>query len=155
MKRSLSTAFAVAVLLLLLPLAAAADEPLSPEALKIANGLNCPVCSGESVRDSQASIAVEMRQVIQQQLDQGQSPDQIKEYFVERYGVSILREPPKQGFYHTLWWMPVAGLAFGAIILALYIMSRPRSLPEPSVDDDELRRLEEQVGQELLADQGM
>ena len=51
--------------------------------------------------------------------------------------------------------MPVAGLAFGAIILALYIMSRPRSLPEPSVDDDELRRLEEQVGQELLADQGM
>lgn len=154
MKRSLSAAVAL-LLLLLLPLAASADEPLSPEALKIANSLNCPVCSGESVRDSQASIAVEMRQVIQQKLDQGQSPDEIQQYFVERYGVSILREPPKQGFYHTLWWMPVAGLALGAIILALFLGNRPAGEPEVSVDPDELRRLEEQLGQELLTDQGL
>lgn len=110
--------------LLLFPLAARADETLSPEALSIANQLNCPVCEGLSVRDSTSQLSGQMRQEIQKRLDQGQSRQQIINYFVSVYGVSILRDPPKQGFILTLWWGPVIGLIVAIILLGAFLMQK-------------------------------
>ena len=128
MKRSLLAVVAVVTLLLLLPamVGAAGDEPLSPEALSIANSLNCPVCQGESVRDSNAQLAHDIRQLIQQQLDQGQSRQQIMDYFVSRYGITILRQPPKHGFSLALWWIPVGATLAGLLILAGFVTQRQR-----------------------------
>lgn len=153
MKRSLlAIAFGIA-LLLLAPavVGATGDEPLSPEALSIANSLNCPVCQGESVRDSNAQLAHDIRQLIQQKLDQGESRQQIMDYFVNRYGVTILRQPPKHGFSLALWWIPVGALAAGLLILGGFVTQRRRSVlaaaeSEPSpVDDPELARFEQRV----------
>ena len=119
-----------------------AAEGLSPEALKIANELNCPVCEGQSVRDSNSQLAGEMRQLIQQMLDAGQTPDQIKAYFVQRYGVGILRDPPKEGFVWTLWWGPVAGLVIGIVALTLYFHSRRRTIASQPAEDTDVADVE-------------
>jgi len=110
--------------LLLTPLAAQAVETLSPEALSIANKLNCPVCEGLSVRDSTSQLSGQMRQEIQNRLDEGQTPQQIINYFVSVYGVSILRDPPKHGFILTLWWGPVIGIVVGLILLGAFLLQK-------------------------------
>lgn len=104
----------------------AAEEALSPEALEIANQLNCPVCQGQSVRDSNSELARQMRQLIQEKLDRGESREQILQYFVDRYGVGVLREPPRRGYLWLLWWGPVVGFIVGTVILVLYLRSSRR-----------------------------
>lgn len=133
------------LLVLALPLAAAAEEPLSPEALAIANELNCPVCQGQSVRDSNSQLARQMRQVIQQKLDAGESPEAIKAYFVQRYGIEILREPPREGFIWALWWGPVIGLAFGGAVLFAYLRRVSSQPPSEEIDSEVLQRVEERL----------
>lgn len=162
MKRSLLAIVAGFALLLLLPLLAGAsgDEPLSPEALSIANSLNCPVCQGESVRDSNAQLAHDIRQLIQQKLDQGQTRQQIMDYFVSRYGVTILRQPPKHGFSLALWWIPVGATMIGLLILGGFVTQRQRLaragggdsiLTEADLDDPDLALFEARVMSDVAA----
>ncbi|MDW7981327.1 MAG: cytochrome c-type biogenesis protein CcmH [Thermomicrobium sp.] len=127
-----------------------AEEPLSPEALEIANQLNCPVCQGQSVRDSNSELARQMRQLIQQKLDAGESRQAILDYFVQRYGVGVLREPPRQGYLWLLWWGPVIVLAVGAVVLVLYLRRHVRGPGEthPTAPPEELERLERVLGVE-------
>lgn len=127
-----------------------AEEPLSPEALDIANQLNCPVCQGQSVRDSNSELARQMRQLIQQKLDAGESRDEILQYFVERYGVGVLREPPRQGYLWLLWWGPVAGLVIGIVLVAVYLRRRgePSSDVVVPVELEDLERVERLLGAE-------
>lgn len=136
---------ALTILALALPLAAAAEEPLSPEALAIANELNCPVCQGQSVRDSNSQLARQMRQVIQQKLDAGESPEAIKAYFVQRYGIEILREPPREGFIWALWWGPVIGLVVGGAVLFAYLRRVSSQPPSEEIDSEALQRVEERL----------
>ncbi len=163
MKRSLLAIAAAWMILLLLPAIAGAqgDEPLSPEALSIANSLNCPVCQGESVRDSNAQLAHDIRQLIQQQLDQGMTRKQIMDYFVTRYGVTILRQPPKHGFSLALWWIPVGAIAFGLIILGGFVTQRQRLASQSSsegsmsseaaFDDPDLALFEARIQSDVAA----
>jgi cytochrome c-type biogenesis protein CcmH len=161
-KRSL-LAFVLSLSLLLLVggTASAADEALSAEALSIANSLNCPVCTGESVRDSSSQLAHDMRELIQQKLDQGQTRQQIMDYFVGAYGVTILRQPPKHGFSLALWWIPVVAVIAGAGILLGFLTQRRRwnaaavaegeSMTAIDMDDPSLARYEELIRQDVTA----
>ena len=92
MKRKILLLLLVLVVALI-PAAALAVETFSPQTLEIANSLNCPICEGESVRDSHSQLAQQMRQVIQEKVDAGESREQILNYFVDRYVVGILRDP--------------------------------------------------------------
>jgi cytochrome c-type biogenesis protein CcmH len=161
-KRSLfAIALSLSLLLLIGGTAGAADEALSAEALSIANSLNCPVCTGESVRDSSSQLAHDMRELIQQKLDQGMTRQQIMDYFVGAYGVTILRQPPKHGFSLALWWIPVVAVVAGAGILLGFLTQRRRwqagtvSAGEPTMDveldDPSLARFEELVRQDVTA----
>jgi cytochrome c-type biogenesis protein CcmH len=162
-KRSLlAIALSLTLLLLVGGAASAEDEPLSAEALSIANSLNCPVCTGESVRDSSSQLAHDMRELIQQRLDQGQSRQQIIDYFVGAYGVTILRQPPKHGFSLALWWIPVAAVIAGAGILLGFLTQRRRwstaaavaegePVAEIDLDDPSLARYEELIRQDVTA----
>src|SRR6266849_2106340 len=76
---------------------------------------------GESVADSPSTISQQMRGVIRQQLQQGQSEQQIIQYFVSRYGSNILWSPPKQGFTMLAWIIPIAILLGGAILLVMVL----------------------------------
>ncbi|MGN6698320.1 MAG: cytochrome c-type biogenesis protein [Thermomicrobiales bacterium] len=147
--------------MLMLALAAAAlpatvrADALDDQVRAIAKQLRCPVCTGETVADSNAEVSVQMRGIIREKLQQGETPDQIKAYFVARYGESILAEPPARGFTLGVWLMPILALIVGLVIVGAVLRSwlrrgagEPLSAPAvaaPRAADDE--RLERELEQ--------
>lgn len=91
-----------------------------------AQGINktvmCPVCPGESIDQSQHPLAVDMRGIVKEKLEEGWTDGQIREFFVDRYGPSVLLEPPREGLNWLVWVVPPVGVAVGG--LALYFVLR-------------------------------
>ncbi|MCL5947389.1 MAG: cytochrome c-type biogenesis protein CcmH [Chloroflexi bacterium] len=73
--------------------------------------LACPICQGETVADSPSVLAIEMRHIIEQQVKEGWTDTQIRQYFVARYGPGILLNPPKRGITLGIWLVPLVVLA--------------------------------------------
>jgi cytochrome c-type biogenesis protein CcmH len=139
--------------LLLLALALAQPSPntpppdFSPEVFEIARELRCPVCQGESAAESNAGIAVEMRRIIAEQLAQGKSRAEIREFFVQRYGDWILYEPPARGLTLWVWLSPLVGLGLLGFGLWRYLAGvRARAqLTASDVSEEEIARLEAEL----------
>ena len=77
----------------------------------------CPVCPGESIDQSQHELAVQMRAIVDEKLEAGWTEPQIKDFFVDRYGQSVLLEPPRRGFNALVWLVPPVGLALAGLVL--------------------------------------
>ncbi len=146
-------------------LVAPVPESLDQRVHDVASQLKCPVCQGESVADSPSTISQQMRAVIRQQLQQGQSEQQIIQYFVSRYGNNILWSPPKQGFTILAWVIPIAILLCGALLLVLVMrgwLAGARTMKPSEEDEDatleaqqdagELQQFQTQLEQELAED---
>jgi cytochrome c-type biogenesis protein CcmH len=104
----------------LIPLAlSATTADLEAHVREIALQLRCPVCQGLSVGDSPSELANEMRVLIREQLQQGQTPAQVLDYFAQRYGEWILLAPPKHGFNLIIWVLPFVLLPIGAAVVYL------------------------------------
>ena len=86
----------------------------------------CPVCPGESIDQSQNEIASNMRAIVKDLVSQGKTEDEIKDYFVGKYGPVILLEPPTEGISMYVWIVPPIALTFAmiAVGLAVYIMRK-------------------------------
>jgi cytochrome c-type biogenesis protein CcmH len=133
----------------------------------IASQLRCPVCNGESVADSSTPIAQQMRSVIRQDVQAGQSDDQIIASFRASYGDSILLRPPLDGFTAIIWFGPVVALLAGIAVVGLAARAWRRAQPAPvlahSLDDeaardlspDERARLMAVLRHELAEDEGL
>ncbi|MBI3993740.1 MAG: cytochrome c-type biogenesis protein CcmH [Candidatus Lambdaproteobacteria bacterium] len=94
------------------------EDPLDAEVRRIADMFRCPTCQAISVNDSEAAFSVQIKDKVRRMLLEGQSEEQIKDYFVSRYGEWILRAPKKQGLGLVLWVLPGgAVLGFGVWIL--------------------------------------
>jgi cytochrome c-type biogenesis protein CcmH len=152
MRRLLGAAAAVLLCLFLVPAALAQSQyqsqSIDDQALAIANELQCPVCQNVTVAYSNSTLAAEMRQVIRDKLTQGQTHDQIIQYFVDRYGEGILTSPPKHGLNLLVWLLPAAGLLLGlGTVLSVLRSRKPVSEAEPGVAplSDEDERLLEQA----------
>ncbi|PWR13946.1 hypothetical protein DKT69_18430, partial [Micromonospora sicca] len=76
----------------------------------VAADLRCPACQGESVADSRSPIAAAMRQAVADQVAQGRSRDEIRRWFVQRYGPEVLADPPTRGVELLLWAVPALTL---------------------------------------------
>lgn len=96
-----------------------ADRTLDQRARALDAEIRCPVCQGTSIADSPADFAVEMRAVIREQLAAGATDDQVRAFFVERYGVWILLSPPMAGPELIVWAAPAAIVLGGVLVLAL------------------------------------
>ena len=128
---------------------ASSDVPeLEQQAYSLNQAIMCPVCPGESIDQSQNPLALQMRAIVAEQAQEGRSDQQIKAFFVERYGPSVLLEPPQRGFSLLVWLLPPAGVvaAVVSLILALRVMRRSANedsgdVPEPvSLSDAERSR---------------
>jgi len=171
MKKQRALLLVIAIVMILVAiwsyvlLVAPARESLDQRVHDVASQLKCPVCQGESVADSPSTISQQMRGVIRQQLQQGQSQQQIIQYFVSRYGNSILWSPPKQGFTMLAWIIPIAILLGGALLLVLVLRgwlaagrATRRTGDEDGseqLDQDDLRQYQAHLEQELAADDPM
>ena len=85
--------------------------------------LRCLVCQGESIDESQAPLAAELRHLVRQQIAEGRSDSQIKQFLVARYGDFILMEPPLQPDTYFLWLAPFV-ILLGAGGVAYWVIRR-------------------------------
>lgn len=123
---------ALAALLLFSAAAFATEKSLDDRVNEIAYHLMCPVCQGQSVAESNSNLANDMRQIIRKQLEEGKTDQQVLDYFVKRYGDSILSSPPKKGINWLLWVMPGVAVVLGAVGIALFLHKSRR--PEDDVE---------------------
>ncbi len=134
-----------------------------PEAERRASELNkslmCPVCPGESIDQSQNPLAVQMRGIVDEKLALGWSEPEIKDFFVERYGPSVLMEPPSAGFGIAAWIVPP--LAFALALASLYLTLRwMRRISDQDSENEEedsermeyVRRLDAATGADAGSD---
>jgi cytochrome c-type biogenesis protein CcmH len=96
-----------------------AETQLDRDVRALAAELRCPVCQGLSLQDSPSELSQEMKDVIRTQLAEGRTKDEVKAYFVSKYGEWILMEPKPQGFNLAVYVLPVVGLVAGAIFVFL------------------------------------
>ena len=117
---------------------------LSPEARSIAQKLQCPVCDGQPITESNATIARQMRARVQQLVDQGESQDAILAFFEERYGPAVLREPRPAGIGLGVWAAPPIMALIGLLVIVgvlrrKSVSSRARTpLRQARPEDEEL-----------------
>lgn len=98
-----------------------ADSALEARTSAVASTLRCPVCQGESIQDSPSELAREMRALVRDQLRAGRTPEEIKAYFVERYGEWILLEPTMKGLNVLLYVFPVLLVLGGLALVAVLV----------------------------------
>ncbi|WP_284946227.1 cytochrome c-type biogenesis protein [Acidisoma cladoniae] len=110
----------------------------------IGQTLRCLVCQNESIEDSNADLARDIRTIIRQQVVAGQTDHQIVAYMVHRYGSFILLKPPFNPLTAILWITPVLALALGLGIAFLAMRQRRRNPVQgpPPLSDSERTRLE-------------
>jgi cytochrome c-type biogenesis protein CcmH len=116
-------AMALVVPALASTLRAQADSLLDARTAAVASTLRCPVCQGESIQDSPSELAQQMRSVVRDRLRSGESPEQVKAYFVSRYGEWILLEPKMSGLNVLLYAVPVI-LVIGGLALVVILVRR-------------------------------
>jgi cytochrome c-type biogenesis protein CcmH len=122
-----------------------ADPALEQRARDISAGLRCLVCQNESIDESNASLARDLRLLVRERIMAGDDNEEVVEYVVARYGEFVLLQPNTGGWNWLLWATGPLGLLFALIIAALYLRSRSAgsAKPDDSLSDDEQARLDE------------
>jgi len=127
------------------------QTPLDDRVREIAAALRCPVCQNLSVADSPSEMAQQMRAVIRERLEAGESRQEVEAYFLSKYGDWILLAPRRHGFNLVLWLGPFAAAAAGLLVAAYLVRrwARRRPAARPGATDPTLL---ERVRSETAAD---
>ena len=96
---------------------AASDSALEAMTTVLASELRCPVCQGNSIQDSPSELAQQMRDLIRDQLRSGKTPDEVRAYFVEKYGEWILLSPKAEGLNLIVYIVPFVALLVGGFVV--------------------------------------
>lgn len=141
---------AVAIVLLMLCAQGAArqapsasDDPvLEKRVVELTSELRCLVCQNQSLADSHADLAIDLRNQVRSQMQAGKSDAEIRDYMVARYGDFVLYDPPLKASTLLLWAGPFALLPVGLLGLAVYLRSRRRRLPAVELTQQDRARAE-------------
>lgn len=127
-----------------------ADDPAAEARLKhLAVELRCLVCQNQTLADSNAPLAEDLRREVREMIAKNMSDQEIIEFLTARYGDFVLYRPPLKATTTLLWVGPFVLLAIGATALVVTLRRRARTVIEVSVTDEEHRRVEQ-----LLAEGG-
>ena len=123
------------------------DDPVVEQRLaKISHELRCLQCRNQTLAESPAGLAVDLRNEIREQIKAGKSDEEIKVFLTQRYGDFILYKPRVTVMNYLLWFGPFVVLLGGLAILFYYIKQRRDSITEQPLSDDDRRRAEELLG---------
>ncbi|MCA3548252.1 MAG: cytochrome c-type biogenesis protein CcmH [Rhodobacter sp.] len=126
-----------------------ADPALEARARALSQGLRCPVCRNESIDESHADVARDLRLVLRERLVAGDSDEEVIDFIVARYGEYVLLNPTARGSNLLLWLAGPAMLGAGGLIAALYLRRRS-SAGDPAAEtlsETDTRRLAELLKQ--------
>jgi len=118
---------------------AVADPVLEKRVMALADELRCLVCQNQTIADSHADLAIDLKNQIREKLKAGMSNEQILEYMVARYGDFVRYKPPVKAITVPLWFGPFAML-FAAVAGLFYYLKRRRSAaPQPLSQAEQAR----------------
>ncbi|PQA86860.1 cytochrome c-type biogenesis protein [Hyphococcus luteus] len=115
------------------------DPALEARAEKIDAHLRCVVCQSQSIAESNAPLAKDLRILVRERIAMGESDEEVMDYIVERYGDYVLLKPPVQGNTLFLWGFPAAALLLGAAGAFFFLRGskKPAAASAPLSEDDE------------------
>ena len=116
------------------------DSVAASRAVKLSEKLRCLVCQNQTIADSNAALAQDLRQQIHEQIAAGRSDDQIVDYMVARYGDFVLYQPPVRTTTILLWAGPALLLLLGAFGLARVLRGRRAEAEAPPLTAEEHER---------------
>ena len=122
------------------------DPALEARARALSQQIRCLVCQNQSIDDSSADLAHDLRLIVRERLSAGDSDRQVKDYLTARYGDFVLLDPPFRTKTLILWAGPAALLLLGIVIIALAARRRIAVAAVP-LDEDERRRLAQLLDQ--------
>ncbi|MEC8581101.1 MAG: cytochrome c-type biogenesis protein [Pseudomonadota bacterium] len=126
------------------------DDPVLEErAREISKGLRCLVCQNESIDESNAPLARDLRIVVRERLVAGDTNEEVVEFIVERYGEFALLNPTTDGWNRLLWWAGPAMFLVALLMGALYVRGRAAA---PVVEDKGLSDSEQERLNKILND---
>lgn len=118
-----------------------ADPQIEKRVARVASELRCLVCQNQSLADSNANLAVDLRNQVREMVQAGRSDEEIRAFMVQRYGDFVLYKPPFKNTTALLWVGPFALLALGALVAGLYLRRRgSRIEDEGELTEDERAR---------------
>ena len=123
-----------------------ADPALEARARDLSADLRCLVCQNQSIDDSHAPLAKDLRLLVRERLQAGDSDDQVRTYLVQRYGDFVLLKPPLRIGTLLLWGAPLMVLLAGGLGLLLASRRRVSVTPASSLSADEQARLDKLLG---------
>ncbi len=115
---------------------------LEQRAQSIDKSLICPVCPGETIDQAQVQLAQQMKAVVRDKLSEGWTREQILQFFVDRYGESVLAAPPKEGFNLIAWVVPPVAILAAAVLLFFVVVSMRRATKAKQQDQSPLSEQE-------------
>ncbi|MCZ6607428.1 MAG: cytochrome c-type biogenesis protein CcmH [Alphaproteobacteria bacterium] len=123
------------------------DPALEARAREISKGLRCLVCQNQSIDDSDADLARDLRVLVRERLAAGDSDGQVIDYVVSRYGDFVLMRPPFKAATYALWLGPALIAGLGVLAVVAFYRRRTaagarRGTAPPPLTEDEKRRLE-------------
>lgn len=120
-----------------------ADDPeLEKRVRALSQKLRCPMCQNETLADSPAGVAVDLRNQIREQMKAGKSEEEIIAYLTARYGDFVLYEPPVRPTTYLLWFGPFILLIGGLLLLYRYVKQRRELIPNAPLSPQEHARAE-------------
>jgi cytochrome c-type biogenesis protein CcmH len=120
----------------------AADPVLEERLMKLSKELRCLVCQNETLADSRADLAEDLRRQIREQMKAGKTDKEIIAFLTDRYGKFILYKPPVDPTTYLLWFGPFLLLLAGLAFLFRYLKQRRELITERPLSADEHRRAE-------------
>ena len=118
----------------------AEDPQLEARVMRLAEELRCLVCQNQTIADSHAGLAIDLKNQVREQMRAGRSDEEILSYMVERYGDFVLYRPPVKAATAALWYGPFALLAFGAAAAVFIVRRRGLGVPDAELTDAQRER---------------
>jgi cytochrome c-type biogenesis protein CcmH len=117
------------------------DPALEARARSLSGELRCMVCQNQTIDESDAPLARDLRLLVRERLKAGDTDRQVLDFLVARYGEFVLLKPPLSEHTALLWAAPALVLAFGGLAIVLGRRRQATTAAAPALDPDEERRL--------------
>jgi len=125
------------------------SESIEKSVSDISEELMCPVCRGQTVAESNSPLANDFREIIRKKVESGESKEEILNYFIGRYGESVLASPPAKGIRLIVWITPLLAILIGFFVLTKFIKSKNlKTSDENSFDesnDNYLKKVDKEI----------